>query len=150
MSVEKKKAILQQKIHCYKQRGKTNATSPMLQSWRNSLRIIQKGQDKATELGKLVHEFTGQSVCSDTLIKLRNHDFKNDIVKTSLGIFYKFGIENNIPKRFLAWYTGQDDSVIPYRTRKKFTQSFTIQKNLNNWREFQKFINEKNEQEESK
>lgn len=117
--VHLKKARIQQSIFTYEQRKLTKAGRNKLKSYRKSLKILQAGQDKATALGKAIHEFTGTSIVSSSLLTQSRRDAK---VRIAISMFCKYGLENKIPLRFLMWYLDKSSDRAIYGARRKYNK----------------------------
>lgn len=133
MKVEDKKATLQQKIHTYNNRVLTPVGKNKLRSMKKSLRLIERGQELAEDLAFAVSEYIGETISSNALL---NKSQKDKSVRLAIGVYSKFGLENKIPVRFLAWYIGKPLTCI-YDARKQLTSSFATNKeNLSKWKRF--------------
>jgi len=137
MKVEEKKANLQQKIHTYTKRlergNLTQVGYNKLKSMRQSVKIIERGQLLAEDLGLGIYEYLGEKISSNSLLEKSQ---KDKSVRLAIQIYSKFGLENDIPVRFLAWYIDKPLSCI-YDARKQLSSSFATNKdNLNKWKMF--------------
>jgi len=133
MKVEDKKANLQQKIHTYNNRALTSVGKNKLRSMKKSLLLIERGQSLAEDLALAVSDLLGESISSNALL---NKSQKDKSVRFAIQVYSKYGLENNIPVRFLAWYIGKPLSCI-YDARKQLSSSFdTNKENLSKWKFF--------------
>lgn len=146
MTIETKKNRIQQKIHCYETRqrvtGKSSsAMAKSLYSWRRSLKLIEKKQKEVEEIGNLVKDYSGLSVCSVTLLKTHNKNKKRLRV---LELYYKIGLERGLQQSYLNWYTGYKSCASAYRLRNSFNKKIqTIPEYTRFWNNFKLYLNEK-------
>ena len=137
MKVEEKKANLQRKVHTYTKRmlsgTLTKGGYTKLRSARKSIKIIERGQLLAEDLAFAIAEHLGEKISSNALLTKNQQDSS---VRLAIQVYAKFGLENRIPVRFLAWYIGKPLTCI-YDARKQLSSSFTTNKeNLIKWKRF--------------
>lgn len=102
--------------------AKLKALDQKIRTWKKAIRAIEKKEEKADIIIKLVEDFTGVNV------KFQKGINRNKVLARRM--YYKYGIENGVDGVALSRYIGQVNQKTGSTNRKKLNSLFKTNDNI--------------------